>query len=142
MNDNVNISYFLVAGVILIAGAMVGYLYGTNETTTLMQPQIDSILQENATLKTTITSNDKMITSQKEFIEVRDKKLLEKDALLNIESTENATLKDIALTCYWSNSWANAYQITLEHFEGNDYALEYDYECELKANDNWDLMQK
>lgn len=111
----------LIGIIALLIGLGIGIYAGNNQgeinTKNLLQPQIDSIIQENSKLK------------------------FEKEQALEPLLEDEKLIKDIAIKCYWAMEFENDPIGTIEHWKGNDYTDYYVFRCRELATQNWEKIK-
>ena len=117
-------------------GIYAGNNAGKIETTATLQPQIDTIIQENASLKKEIQLKDELIEKNENTkIELQNK-----TNELNTITKKIKKISQITLDCFWATIYSENYQFALNHFDGKDYKEEYIIDCIQNANKNWETI--
>lgn len=144
--ENKTIIWGFIAIIAMIATFGIGIYAGNNggkiETIELLQPQIDTLIQENAQLKNTIKERENTTNENTQLI--GQLKIENQTLKLNYETIKKdiAITNPITISCYWATEYLNDYEGTINHFNGIDYSKEYIYNCLAGANEHWDTMTK
>lgn len=139
--EKIGIAIAIFGIIALLVGIGIGIYAGNNQgeitTKNLLQPQIDKLIQENASLKSKVETE----TMTQQLLETTKAQLIEQQRLNEPLQQKEKTIREIAMKCYWAFEYLADPQGTIEHWEGKDYTQYYAFKCRELSQENWEIMK-